>query len=222
VLYQVANAMVLPHPDGVAVLRLLVEQVFEPARLERPSRSLPEQIALPRSDSVVTNQVEEAFGSCIGAVIARAHIRTDLRPSAVDAKYACDWEDVPFPPQHMASTGTVAPAPIDAEQARPPCAADSAATIPDAKAVGMTNLFRRLRRRLDRLRRYNRTARYREVREQATAILGAAAAAGCQRIAGRAARVLGRTGYVTAATLDELEQQIDTAEAMWNSCRTLV
>jgi hypothetical protein len=86
----------------------------------------------------------------------------------------------------------------------------------------MASLFRRLRRRLDRLRRYNRTARYREAREQAAAILGAAAAAGCQRIAGRAARVLGRTGYVTAGTLDDLELQIDTAEAMWSACRSLV
>ena len=37
--------------------------------------------------------------------------------------------------------------------------------MPDAKAASMARLFRRLRRRLDRLRRYNRTARYREVRE---------------------------------------------------------
>jgi hypothetical protein len=92
----------------------------------------------------------------------------------------------------------------------------------DADAECMTALFRRLRRRFQRLRRYNHTARFREARDQAAAILSASAAAGCQRIAARAARALVRTGYLAARTLDDLELQIDTAEAIWNSSRIVV
>ncbi len=86
----------------------------------------------------------------------------------------------------------------------------------------MAAVFRRLRRRLERLRRYNHTARFRETRDQAAAILSAAAAAGCQRIAARAARALVRPGYLAAGTLDDLELHIDTAEAIWNSSRIVV
>ncbi len=90
---------------------------------------------------------------------------------------------------------------------------------PGAEEARAAALFRRLRRRLKRMRRYNRTARFRDAREQAAAILAAAAAAGCRGIAEWAARLLGRAGYVTAATLDDLELRIDTAGALWAACR---
>ena len=93
---------------------------------------------------------------------------------------------------------------------------------PDADDEVMAAVFRRIRRRLDRLRRYNRAGRHREAREQAATILGAAAAAGCRRIAGRAARLVSVAGYLAAAAVDEVEVQLDAAEAIWRSSRCVI
>jgi hypothetical protein len=200
--------------------------------------------------------VEEAFGCCLGTVLARAHIDTyhsfqpvscyNAADSLLDAGKE-DWEHVdlfhePFHPDTQPARAAVPAGAKPAPLARSPVLLSEAdpassspaitqahepeqlapATLADADAARMATLFLRLRRRLERLRRYNRTARHREAREQAAAILGAAAAGGCQRIAGRAARLLGWTGYLTAAVLDDLELQIDTAEAVWDSCRSVV
>jgi hypothetical protein len=203
--------------------------------------------ALKPSETHKNTQVEEAFGCCLGTVVAHAHIDSSRSsPSAsCDSGFIVgkdDWEHVdlfndalPANPQQSAAVQPVpfAPDAFLAAQlshpASPPAIAPSRASDQplstaraDADAARMTALFRRLRRRLERLRRYNRTSRCREAREQVAAMLGAAAAGGCQRIASRAARLLGWTGYLTAATLDDLEQQIDTAEAVWNSCRCVV
>ena len=92
----------------------------------------------------------------------------------------------------------------------------------EADDMRMAAVFRRVRRRLERLRRYNGAGRHREAREQAATILGVAAAVGCRRVAGRAARLLGSSGYLAAAAVDDLELQLDTAEAIWSSSRCVV
>jgi hypothetical protein len=88
--------------------------------------------------------------------------------------------------------------------------------------AGMAAAFGRMRQRLARLRRHNRAGRFREARAQAGGVLAAAAAAGCRRVAGRAARLLGGGGYIGAWALDEVEAQVDAAEALWRSGRCVV
>ena len=86
----------------------------------------------------------------------------------------------------------------------------------------MAAVFRRVRRRLERLRRYNRGGRTREARAQASSILLEASGAGCRRLAARAAQLLESSGYFPAETVDSLEAQLDAAEAIWHSARCLV
>ncbi len=177
--------------------------------------------------------MEEAFGCCLGTVLAHVHIdsthsvQSDCCDKGGDSDFGIgkeDWEHVdlfhdPLAPDMQQTAAAAAAEPVQSAQvtcSSPPAIAPphkpellASTTRADADAARMAALFRRLRRRLERLRRYNRTARFREAREQAAAILGTAAAGGCQRIASRAARLLGWTGYLTAATLDDLELQID-------------
>jgi hypothetical protein len=175
----------------------------------------------------LSHQVEEHFGACLGSVAAihaalSAHAAPRTLAVEVDLGEPVDWEharlfdeaawerqgggfDRPLgqgPPQHAAASAVARPDP------RSPAAAD---------AERAAALFRRLRRRLARTRRYNRAGRFREAREQAAAVLAAAAAAGCGLVAEWAARMLGRAGYATSATLDDLELRIDTAEALWGA-----
>jgi hypothetical protein len=222
-------------------------------------------------DDMFDLQIEEAFGTCLGAVVARAQLRTAqaAKPIAVASEPSEPlhngnvWEhvdlfddpptaDVFVPPSAPPQTGRCADdadhpsAPrakrarlsaVDGDQSAHPAATaatadDCGAAVPDpvqppAQSAEqadrrMAAVFRRVRRRLERLRRYNGAARHREAREQAAAILGAAAAAGCRRIAGRAARLLGCAGYLPAAATQDLELQLDAAEAIWASSRCVV
>ncbi len=157
------------------------------------------------------------------------------------------FDDLPITCQQLhAATAEAVPCPLapasnhalTAQREQPLCliprcpsparemAIDPAAVCPDSAPgpdeARAAALFRRLRRRLARIRRYNRTVRFREAREQAAAVLAAAAAAGCRRIAEWAALMLGRAGYMTAETLDDLELRIDTSEAVWRACRSFV
>mmetsp|Transcript_61071 Transcript_61071/g.164094 ORF Transcript_61071/g.164094 Transcript_61071/m.164094 type:complete len:247 (-) Transcript_61071:116-856(-) len=138
----------------------------------------------------------------------------------------------------LATTHTPPANLIPAAQDQPTHAASSSAATtaittapksgasPDIEAV-----FADLRRRLDRLRRLNMANRGSAARREAAAMLSAAAGAGCKRIASRAARLLlpstkanreaaGR--YLSAGALDEVEVQLDAAEALWRSCRVVV
>ena len=95
-------------------------------------------------------------------------------------------------------------------------------TAGDADDTRMAALFRRARRRLERLRRYNGAARFREARDLAAAVVGGAAGGGCRGLAAAAARLLDGSGYMPAAAVDEVEQQLDVAEAIWASGRCVV
>ncbi len=78
----------------------------------------------------------------------------------------------------------------------------------------MAAALSQMRRRLERLRQHNRAGRPGEARVQAAALLRAAAAAGCPRIAAAAARVAWGAGYVPAAAVEELEAWLDTADTL--------
>ena len=81
----------------------------------------------------------------------------------------------------------------------------------------MATFFQRLRVRMRQLRACNACGDVDAVREDAAAIAEAAADCCCRGLALRAARVAGTRGYVTSWEMDELELQLDTAEAMWLS-----
>jgi hypothetical protein len=134
------------------------------------------------------------------------------RPSATDPSH-------PTPTGGMAEPSRLPTSPARVMDKHGPGSAAMVRLDPTSKvtvdARRASALFRRLRRRLARTRRYNRAGRFREAREQAAAVLAAAAAAGCGWVAEWAARMLGRAGYATSATLDDLELRIDTAEALW-------
>jgi hypothetical protein len=190
--------------------------------------------------------VEEGFGACLGAVIARAHLRAPAahKPpaasNAVAAAVGGEWEHVDlFADAADAGTPPLAagrrpdPGPSPEPPAKRCCKAGASAGGGGLAAAGdargcdaeealIGGVFRRVRRRLERLRRYNRAGRFREAREQAAAILGAAAPAGCRRLAAQAARLLTGSGYLPAAAVDEVEVQLDAAEAIWTSGRCVI
>ena len=96
------------------------------------------------------------------------------------------------------------------------CAGRAVAAKP---ADHVTAALFRARRHLGRLRLHNRAGRSRDARAQADRVCAAAAAAGCSLLAAAAARVahLAATGrYLPAAAVDEVELQLDVAEALWN------
>lgn len=186
--------------------------------------------------------MEEGFGACLGAVIARTHLQaaSSAQPSLAAAADTGEWEHVSLfdasdPPLDLPAlplaTGRRADSDLQSEPpAKRSCTAGGGSGRPaagagrhsDKEEALMGAVFRRVRRRMERLRRYNRAGRFREAREQAAAILGAAAPAGCRRLAAQAARLLSGSGYLPAAAVDELEVQLDAAEAIWASGRCVV
>jgi len=79
----------------------------------------------------------------------------------------------------------------------------------------MGAVFGQLRARVLQLRQHNCGGRVEAVRAEAAAIAATAADCCCRGLAAHAARAAEATGYVPRSVLDELEQQLDTAEAMW-------
>jgi len=162
--------------------------------------------------------------------LARAAPQTGAATDASSSE--CNEQPQPSPTSVTASSTAAAPpathSPADLSSGATSDAAnaDAGHTAPDMEAV-----FADLRRRLDRLRHFNMANRESAARREAAAILSAAAGAGCKRIASRAARLLlpstkanreaaGR--YLSAGALDEVEVQLDAAEALWRSCRVVV
>jgi hypothetical protein len=94
--------------------------------------------------------------------------------------------------------------------------------IADTEGARMIRTFRRVRRRLERLRRYNRSGRAQDTRDQAAAIRAAAAAVGCRCIAAQAERLVAVGGYIATVSVDDLEAQVDAAEAIWHSSRCVI
>jgi hypothetical protein len=88
----------------------------------------------------------------------------------------------------------------------------------------MGAVFGQLRARVLQLRQHNCSGRVEAVRREAAAIAATAADCCCRALAARAARAAEATGYLPRSALDELEQHLDTAEAMWLGgclgCRT--
>ena len=149
--------------------------------------------------------MEEAFGACLGAILA--HVNPDTASAdwpalaaTANASGLAGWEPLgPFKDpgpgaclqQGEAPTaGSEQPTKLDAATSEARNEADCGATAPskpaplptagDADDTHMAALFRRARRRLERLRRYNNAARFREARDQAAAVLGATAGGGCR------------------------------------------
>ena len=208
------------------------------------SSCLPMSLSNLRFDE----QVEESFGACLGAVLARLALADKAGTTSTNGGYgggyggeeACggEWEHVDL----FSECGVFlleARRPLRSSYEPPPsakraCACSSKITGPlpatllaaparhDANDKRMAMVFRRVRRRLERLRRCNRAARFGEARRQVAAILHITAAAGCRRLATATARLLRGSGYLPSAVVDEVELLLDAAEAIWASGRCVV
>ena len=148
--------------------------------------------------------MEESFGACLGAVLARLALADQAGTTSTNGGYsgeeACggEWEHVDLFSEcgvflleaHRPLPSSCEPPP-SAKHARA-CSSKMTGPLPatllaaparhDANDKRMAMVFRRVRRRLERLRRCNRAARFGEARRQVAAILHITAAAGCRRL----------------------------------------
>jgi hypothetical protein len=77
---------------------------------------------------------------------------------------------------------------------------------------------------MERLREHNRKGRPDAARAAAAAAAEAAAGAGCRGLAAAAAQAAAAAaaaGYVPAGTVEAVQRQLDTAEALWRSSRSV-
>ena len=91
-----------------------------------------------------------------------------------------------------------------------------------ARDAHMAALFEYLHSALARLRSHNGRGQAAAVRRAALGVRQAAAVAGCLRLVAQAERVAGTAeaeGHVMREALDELELQMDAAEALWRAGR---
>jgi hypothetical protein len=89
----------------------------------------------------------------------------------------------------------------------------------------MATLFEHLRHTLHRLRSFNDQGRAAAVRWHALSMRQAAAVAGCLRLGVRAERVASAAeveGHVMREALDDLELEMDAAEALWRAAGWVV
>ncbi len=215
--------------------------------LELAARNLYIAVAESRKDgtcrgnlSALVADVETAFSACLCTILPcrpdimprtskhgdklMGHSASSENPRTSTCREHSVWRD----PVHTIPRVAACITGSCAARGQAPCVQRRRSAAGPLECVGadlagdvyMAALFEHLHRTLAQLRSHNDRGRAAMVRRLALDMRQAAAVAGCLRVVVRAERVAGTAeaeGYVMREALDDLELEIDAAEALWRA-----